>query len=181
MRIVVSGTHASGKSTLITDFTARHPGYTVLPDPFDLLDETWDAAGAASFAAQLRIAASRLLDDDLGGDIIAERGPLDFLAYLLALDELTGDAVPRELLVRSSALTAEALRHADLLVILPLDEGNPLVHDFDEHPELRDAMNDALLDLLEDSDVIGDLTVIELAGDRDERLAALESAVDAAT
>ena len=32
MRIVVSGTHASGKSTLISDFALRHPEFTVLPD-----------------------------------------------------------------------------------------------------------------------------------------------------
>src|SRR6478735_6943427 len=149
MRIVVSGTHASGKSTVISDFVVRHPGYAVLSDPYDLLDEAWDAPGAASFAAQLRIAADRLLDDDLGDDVIAERGPLDFLAYLLALDELTGDSVSRELLTRATALTARALRTVDLLVVLPLDDRHPLVHDFDEHAELRDTMNGVLLDIIE--------------------------------
>ncbi|UUE20380.1 ATP-binding protein [Microbacterium sp. J1-1] len=41
MRIVVSGTHASGKSTLIADFLAAHPDflaarpeYLSLGDPF---------------------------------------------------------------------------------------------------------------------------------------------------
>jgi len=173
---VVSGTHASGKSTLISDFAVGHPEYAVLPDPFDLLDETWDAAGAASFAAQLRIAADRLLSPDLGADVIAERGPLDFLAYLLALGELTGHHVSRELLERSAALATEALHRVDLLVVLPLGGDEQLVHDFDEHPELREAMNDALLDLLDDPDLIGEhLEVVELAGGRGERLAALES------
>lgn len=32
MRIVVSGTHASGKSTLVSDFAVRHPDFVVLPD-----------------------------------------------------------------------------------------------------------------------------------------------------
>ena len=60
MRIVVSGTHASGKSTLISDFVQRHPEYEVLPDPFELMDESWDAPSAALFAAQLSVAAARL-------------------------------------------------------------------------------------------------------------------------
>ena len=34
MRIVVSGTHASGKSTLIADFLAARPEYLSLGDPF---------------------------------------------------------------------------------------------------------------------------------------------------
>ncbi len=178
MRIVVSGTHASGKSTLISDFAVRHPRYVVLSDPYDLLDEAWDAPGAASFAAQLRIAADRLGADDLGADVIAERGPLDFLAYLLALDELTGEGVSRELLARAAELTAEALRPVDLLVVLPLDDGPPLIHDGDEHAELREAMNGILLDLIDDPELVGELRVAELAGDRTERLAALERVTD---
>ena len=178
MRIVVSGTHASGKSTLISDFAVRHPRYAVLPDPFDLLDESWDAPGAASFTAQLRVAADRLLAEELGDDVVAERGPLDFLAYLVALDDLDSGSVSRELLARAAVLTAEALRTVDLLVVLPLDDRHPLVRDFDEHADLRDAMNSALLDLVDDPDLVGELRVVELAGDRGERLAALEALTD---
>ena len=91
MRIVVSGTHASGKSTLIADFAAAHPGYRMLPDPFELLDEAAEA-DAAAFVAQLRLSAARLTRLAPGDDVIAERGPLDFLAYLDALDVL-GDLI----------------------------------------------------------------------------------------
>ena len=60
MRIVVSGTHASGKSTLIADVAAALPDYAVLPDPFELLDERFDQPGPAMFLQQLRAAADRL-------------------------------------------------------------------------------------------------------------------------
>ena len=33
MRIVVSGSHCSGKSTLIEDFVAAHPEYVHEPEP----------------------------------------------------------------------------------------------------------------------------------------------------
>jgi hypothetical protein len=175
MRIVISGTHASGKSTLVSDFALRHPEFAVLPDPFDLLDESWDSPNASSFAAQLRISADRLDPHEWPGNLIAERGPIDFLAYLLALEELTGPSSSRQLLERSTEITREALSHVDLLVVLPLTATDAIEVGIDEHPELRDTMNDMLLDLIGDPDLIGQrLKVAEITGDRDRRLTALE-------
>jgi len=177
MRIVVSGTHASGKSTLVSDFAARHPRYEVLPDPFELLDEIWDSPGPAMMSAQLRIAAERLLGDEHGDDVIAERGPLDFLAYLRAFEDLTGGVVPSAAMARMTALTAEALDAVDLLVLLPLAGHDPIPVDDEEHLELRAAMDDLLLELADDPDLTGGrLTVVSIAGDPDQRLAALEHA-----
>lgn len=178
MRIVVSGTHASGKSTLISDFARRHPEYEVLPDPFELMDESRDAPSAALFAAQLRVAADRLDPAETSADLIAERGPLDFLAYLLALDNLTGSSSSSELLERSTSLTAEALARIDLLVVLPLTAGDAIAVGADEGLALRDEMNDVLLELIDDSVFTGPgLTVVEIVGDRMTRLAELEALV----
>ncbi|MGK3952011.1 hypothetical protein ACLKM7_06750 [Microbacterium sp. I2] len=182
MRIVVSGTHASGKSTLVSDFALRHPGFTVLPDPFDLVDETWDRPNAALFAAQLRISADRLDPDESAENLVAERGPIDFLAYLVALDGLARASGSRELLERSTEITREALEHVDVLVILPLTEIDGIQPGIDEHLELRDAMNEVLLDLIGDIDVIGDhVKVVEITGDRRQRLGALEAVAVGAT
>jgi predicted ATPase len=175
MRIVVSGTHASGKSTLIADFADRHPDYLVLPDPYELIDERWDAPGPAMFAAQLQLSAARTRVLAVGADVIAERGPLDFLAYLIALDDAPSDA---EVLARATALTRAALAAVDLLVVVPLAAG--IVAGEDEHPRLRRAMDAALLDLVDDGEAIGDHpAVLEVAGDRAARLHALERAVAA--
>ncbi|MFZ4896258.1 hypothetical protein ACL9RL_17585 [Plantibacter sp. Mn2098] len=172
----MSGTHASGKSTLVSDFALRHPEFTVLPDPFELVDETWDTPSAGLFAAQLRLSATRLSPEESPGKLIAERGPIDFLAYLLALDELSGMSGSDEILERSSAITLEALEHVDLLVVLPLTARDAIVPDADEHLALRDTMNDVLLELIDDPDVVGEhLEVVEIIGDRDRRLAALEA------
>ena len=176
MRIVVSGTHASGKSTLISDFALRHPEFSVLPDPFELVDETFDAADASLFAEQLRLSAERLSSETHGTDLIVERGPLDFLAYLLALSELTGTPLDARFLERATALTSRALSTIDLLVVLPLTASDPIHVGADEFLELREAMNGALLDLLDDPDVVGEhVTVAEIAGTPDARLAALEA------
>jgi hypothetical protein len=175
VRIVVSGTHASGKSTLISDFALRHPEFTVLPDPFELVDEAADVPDASLFAAQLRISADRLMDEAHGTHLIAERGPLDFMAYLLALADLTGRPLDTGFLERATARTAEALNTVDLLVVLPLTASDPIFVGDDEYLELRDAMNDVLLELLDDPDLIGrQLRVEEITGTPEARLAALE-------
>lgn len=177
MRIVVSGTHASGKSTLIADFAMRHPEFAVLPDPFELIDDSWDTPSTAMFMAQLRVAAQRLGSDDEGESLIAERGPIDFLAYILAMAELSGTTADGDLVERAMALTADALGRVDLLAVLPLTPGRPIHVGDDEQLELRSAMNDVLLELIDDPDLIGDrLAVCEITGDPGERLAALEEA-----
>jgi predicted ATPase len=177
MRIVVSGTHGSGKSTLISDFVERHPEYTVLPDPYELLDESWDSPGAGMFAAQLRLTADRLIEGEGGDHVIAERGPIDFLAYLLAVDELSREQVSDALLARASALTATAMDEVDVLAVLPLTPALPAVPD-DEDPRLRAVMNDVLLDLLDDPSVTGEAAVAaDITGDRATRVAELEGLV----
>lgn len=178
MRIVVCGTHASGKSTLVSDFAARHRRFAVLPDPFELVDEAWDAPSPALFTAQLRISTARLHPDETAGPLIAERGPIDFLAYLLAWEELTGGEVPRDLLERLIEETRDAMAHVDVLVVLPLTPADEIFVDAEEDLALRAAMNDILLDLIADDDVTGGHPdVVEITGDRDQRLAALETVV----
>jgi len=178
MRIVVSGTHASGKSTLVSDFALAHPGFAVLPDPYELMDEAGDSPHPAMFATQLRLSAIRLDPAQSPGDLIAERGPIDFLAYLLAMEDRAGVSASHEVVERAFAITREALRHVDLLVVLPLTAGDGIRAGDDEHLWLRDAMNEALLDLIDDPDVIGERTrVAEITGDRGQRLALLEALI----
>lgn len=162
MRVVVSGTHASGKSTLISDFATRHPEFTVLPDPFELLDESSDSPSVAMFAAQLRRAADRLTEEHNGAAFIAERGPLDFLAYLHAMETLSGAALDEDALERATALTVHAMRAVDVLIVLPLSARDPIPVGEKENPELREAMDAALLDLIDSPDVLdASITVAE--------------------
>jgi hypothetical protein len=174
MRIVVSGTHASGKSTLIADFQARHPGFTVLPDPFELVDAAYDEPDAGVFWQQLRIAAARLEEFGPGDRVIAERGPLDFLAYLTALEALGRPGRSAEAIRRGYPVTAAAMDGVDLLVLLPLSARHPIPAPEDEDPELREAMDEALLELSDDPDLVGEGTVVaELVGDAETRVAEL--------
>ena len=126
MRIVVSGTHASGKSTLIADFCATHPEFARLPDPFELLDDFQDQPDVSSFLAQLAISAQRLEEIEPDTDVIAERGPLDFLAYLISWESLGGARLSREVLHQALALSNAAMQNVDLLVLLPLNSADQI-------------------------------------------------------
>ncbi|AIY19272.1 AAA family ATPase [Pimelobacter simplex] len=173
MLIVVSGTHASGKTSLVDAFTSAHPGFEVLPDPVEELGEHPTDPGAGVFFQQLQVAAARLLGP-LAAAVIAERGPLDFLAYLEAADQLGRPVPSADHLHRGTELCVAAMRRVDLLVLLPLDATSPIGVPPDEDPVLREVMNEVLLELADDADLTGGAEVVELTGDGDVRLAALE-------
>lgn len=177
MLVVISGTHASGKSTLISDFVARHPEFTVLPDPFEMLDEAEIDLSNDIFFDQLQVASARLRELADGRSWIAERGPLDFLAYLDALVALRRPTRSPDLFARGREIAADGMAHVDLLVLLPLTDADEIEVPDDEDPELRDAMNDSLLELADDPDLVGDATVIEITGSPASRLAQLEHAI----
>lgn len=164
MRIAVAGTHCSGKSTLVHDFLAAHPEYVHEPEPYEWLEELQQFAeepAATDFFRQLEMSVERLRGYGRGARMIAERSPLDFVAYILALED-------REFAERAMALADEGMEHVDLLVVLPLD--GDIEAPSDEDPELRAAMNEQLLELVAADNV----TVVELHGSPARRLAALE-------
>ena len=96
MRIAVSGTHCSGKTTLIDEFLLNHPDYSHEPEPYAALEEDYGEAfsaepGAEEFYRQLEFNVSRLHEYAMGKCVMFERCPVDFLAYLLALKDLRRD------------------------------------------------------------------------------------------
>lgn len=174
MRIAVSGTHGSGKSTLIEDFLEARPGFQHEPEPFEWLEDAPDQPGADYFFTQLQISVQRLQTYPPSARVIAERCPLDFVAYLIALDELgRKDAAP-ELTQQAISLFPAAMRHIDVLIVLPIEDQRPLPIPESEDLPLRLAMNTILLELASDREVVGDrATVLEVAGSRTDRLTAL--------
>ncbi len=126
MRIAISGTHGSGKSTLIADYLAVRPHTEHIDDPYTYLDDAADPPGVEEYVD-------------------------------------------------------EALSQLDLLVVLPLEHHNPIVLSEHEDLELRDAMNDALLELVDSCALAPVNRVTEIVGSRDARLATLLREIDTRT
>jgi hypothetical protein len=172
MRIAVSGTHCTGKTTLVEDFLAAHPGYAHEPEPYEWLDAAHAEPLADDFYRQLEVSVERLRSYARGANVIAERSPVDFLAYLLALNDLRRSPRDCELILSAAELAATGLAHVDLLVVLPLDAR--IVAPDEEDLELREAMNERLLELITTDEYAlfgsGAPRVLEIEGTRERRL-----------
>jgi len=81
------------------------------------------------------------------------------------------------LLARAQELVESSMAHIDLIAVVPLDARHPISLPDDEDPELREAMENALLDALDDLERGGDMPSIAiLTGSPGERLSQLEQA-----
>lgn len=188
VRIAVSGTHCSGKSTLVGDFLAAHRDYVHEPEPYEWLaelhgDQIAEASTVDNFYSQLEMSVVRLRSYGCGARVIAERSPLDFVAYILALGDLHRDRYASEILDQAVAIAAIGIDYIDLLVVLPLNDRDRIAAPIDEDLELREAMNERLVQLLAD-DEFGLLSracvrLVELDGSPERRLGKLEQLVGA--
>jgi len=108
----------------------------------------------------------RLSQHTPGENVIYERCPVDFLAYIHALDRKGAEA----LLERVS----DAMQHLDLIVYLPLDErtGEP------EFPKLQRAVDHRLSSIFRDDEfgIVSSTNaiIVEAEGSIDHRLHTLE-------
>jgi len=167
MRIAVSGTHGVGKSTLIDKFLRAHPEFVHEPEPYAVLVEDYGEEFSAvpcgeDFLRQLEFNLERLGQYVAGEKVIYERCPLDFLAYLNALDASNTAALAERV--------SEAMRQLDLIVYLPLDDAPS----DDEFPKLRKAMDQQLSRLLTEANV----TVVEATGSTAQRLRTVDNAIE---
>jgi len=183
MRVAISGTHCSGKSTLIDAFLSAHGEYEYEPEPYEVLNDLYGEdfsaePSAEDFFRQLEYQIGRLHQYGPGDRVIFERSPADFVAYLLALEDLRRETADAALTRRSIASARNAVAQLDLIFYLPAtDVAAPESEDL----ELRRAV-DARLERILLDDQFGLFTsdrpsILELAGPTAQRLRRLETAL----
>lgn len=118
MRIAVAGTHAVGKSTLAADLARALPRYRVVEEAYYQLDAEGhlfaDPPTLEDFEAQLERALRCVREEQ--GDVIFDRSPADYLAYLLA-QPAAERAAPAGWLPQ----VREAFATLDLIVFVPVE------------------------------------------------------------
>ena len=183
LRIAVSGTHCSGKSTLIDDFLLAHRDYEHEPEPYEWLQEMYGEEFAAEpdvadYYRQLEVSVSRLLGYGHDARVIVERSPVDFLAYMLALGDLRRGGRAAGLIESAIELAASGIERLDVLVVLPLNNRDGILAPPSEDLELREAMDDRLAEIItsDEFDLFsgGHPRVVQVQGTRSARLAAVE-------
>ena len=177
MRVGISGTHRTGKTTLAHALCARLPGHVLADEPYYLLEAEGYEFGfppsAEDYRALLARSVRTMSSPPLRLGVVFDRTPLDYLAYLAA----TGADLPGE---AGAAQLRPAFARLDLLAVTLITPETERVLPAAELPRLRAEMNDALLELVYDDplNAWGDIPVLELSGPLDGRLDAILAAVD---
>lgn len=164
MRIAVSGTHRVGKSTLIEEFLRLHPEFEHEPEPYAVLVEDYgeefsEEPCEEDFLRQLEFNLDRLVQHATEENVIYERCPLDFVAYLSALDVNVSETLMERI--------SDAMQQLNLIVYLPLDDA----YGDDEFPKLRKAVDRKLRELLDCANVVA----VEATGSTTQRLHTVEN------
>lgn len=185
MRIAVTGTHGSGKSTLVEDFLEQHTGYEHEPEPYLALAQNGvmfsDGASLPDLEEQLEQSITMLLAHAGDRDVIFDRCPIDYVGYLEIVAEREG--TEWEPSGKQLGRIEKALASLDLLVFLPLSQPDEIDTKI-EFPRLRKAVDQRLKRILGE-DVFelraGSTRVLELYGTRLERQRRLAAAAAAHT
>ena len=177
MRVGISGTHGTGKTTLAEALCARLPGHVTADEPYYLLEEEGYEFGfppsLEDYRALLARSVRSLASPPMQPGVVFDRTPLDYLAYMSA----TGADISDE---GGAAALRPAFASLDLLVITMITRETERVLPAAEMAALRTEMNDALMDLVYDDplNAWSDTPVLELSGPLDGRLDAVLAALD---
>ena len=173
MRIAVTGTHGSGKTTLIEDFCTQSPSYELVPEPYWLLaqDGTPFADGPTTADLEEQLGQSaRLILASSGPDVIFDRCPLDLMAYLDVVSVSEGfEWSPTGKLLGQ---IEKAMAAIELVVFVPLIRSDEIDVTI-EYPKLRARVDARLKAMLrEEYDEVLDAgpRVVEVTGSRTERV-----------
>lgn len=148
-----------------------------------LVDEYGEAFGAEpsvdDFYRQLEFMVERLQDYGPQHQVIFERSPIDFVAYMLALGDLGRDRSKTRVVNDSLEMVHDAIEQLDLIVFLPLGDHEGTYED--EDSALREMVNERLMGIFREAEL--DLftsvrpKVLEAIGSTTQRLRILESAL----
>lgn len=165
MRIAVSGTHFSGKSTLVAELSAALPGYLTVEEPYYLLVEEGHELAEMPSVEDFELQLERSLEILSGSepDVIFDRCPVDMLGYLLVLAE---DFHLEKWLSRVQA----AIGTLDLIVFLPVEERDRIALPPSQDAGFRLDVDQQLKEIFLDDSLDLEMEALEVTGSLRERV-----------
>jgi len=167
MRIAISGSHRSGKSTLVEELSSLLPKYVTVDEPYHVMEEDGyefcHPPSLEDFEAQLRISIESLREG--GTDVLFDRCAVDFLAYISVHED--EDAFELEVwLPRVRA----AIQTLDLIVLVPIEARDRIEFSpSDDGENSRAIVDEKLKEIwLEDSLDLG-MEVLVVEGEPERR------------
>ena len=171
MRIAISGSHRTGKSTLLAALAEALPSYTTVDEPYHLLEEDGHELShppsVEDFEAQLERSIEAL--QEAGDEALFDRCPLDMLAYIAVHD----DAAEVDLEEWVPAVR-EAVASLDLVVFVPIEARDRIAFSAaDDEADTRSAVDEKLRELLLEDPYELELEVLEVRGEPERRVQAV--------
>jgi hypothetical protein len=139
MKIAITGAHRVGKTTLAEKLQEVHPDYELVKEPYYELEELGVAFSEIpdvyDYIEQLEYSLKQI---PISGDnVIFDRCPFDFLAYIQAINE------SRNIQLIFNKVESIMLK-VDLLVFVPIEEPDLITCHESDLPELRYQVNEIL-------------------------------------
>jgi hypothetical protein len=168
MRIAISGTHRSGKSTLIEELSALLPKYATVDEPYHVMaEEGYEFCHPPSledFEAQIERSIESLSEG--GANILFDRCPVDFLGYISAHEDADtfdfDEWLPR---VRA------AIQTLDLIVFVPVEARDRIAFsESDDDDESRAMVDETLREILLDDSLELGVEILEVEGEPERRV-----------
>jgi hypothetical protein len=173
VRVAISGTHVTGKTSLVEALGARLPQYTIVPEPYEILEERGyvfaHPPSLEDYVVQLRQSLASLRRRS--PNVIFDRCPLDFLGYIYA-----GSDADRFDLETWRGTIVQAMKRLDLVVAVHADPARDPEMSIDD-PAFRFAVDDALREIVDNDcfDLSHGLEILILDGLWEQRVEAVLS------
>jgi hypothetical protein len=157
VRVAVSGSHGTGKSTLIAAFLERRRDYAYEPEAYEALAD--DVALTSEqrptpegIEALLQYTLTAVANHAPGTRVIFERSPVDYLAYAAASGRSWPSGAASDFLATYIPVVRPSLRHLDLIALLPVSRRGPIESRPDEDARFRKRVDERLRRALIDDD-----------------------------
>lgn len=167
MRVAVSGTHATGKSTLVAELARHLPGYEVVEEPYyKLLGEGELFLGLPSLDdfEQLLGQSVAELEAERGPNVLFDRCPADYLGYVAALATVS----PRVVGPWFNRV-CDAIATLDLVVFVPIEHPDRIDGQIEQR-RLRKRVNEEIREILVDDAWGIGVPALEVSGTVEQRV-----------
>ena len=166
MLIAISGTHFSGKSTLVEALSEALPHYTAVEEPYVLLAEEGQAFADPPTLDEFELQLERSIEDltDSGPDVIFDRCPADMLGYILSQHDADAFALDQWL-----PRVRTAVGKLDLIVFLQIEEPDRIALPSSQEALYRQQVDEKLKEILLDDPFRLEVYVLEVSGSLQDR------------
>jgi predicted ATPase len=172
MRIAVCGTHGTGKSTLLIELQSKRRDYATIPEAFEVaIDAGYDFGDPPTiddFLALIDLSIATIRGDH-EQNVVFDRSPADYLAYVAALDA-------RRVSRAHIDDVRDALAALDLIVFVPIEQPDRIVNV--ELPRLRKRVDRILYEMLIDDGLSLGAAVLEVHGTLAQRSAQVVARIE---